>query len=77
MMDVNLIFTVTNDYDFGAQWPSGSRVFLPTNKTFEGICLALARKCLQRSCEFFCIWNHSVKKVLNVVWNLFMNMSAK
>ena len=43
-------FTVANDYNFGAQCPSGRgrRFFLPTNKTFEGICLALARKFLQR-----------------------------
>ena len=26
----------------------GRRVFLPTNKTFEGICLALAGKFLQK-----------------------------
>ena len=37
-------FTVANDYNFVAQWPSGRgrRFFFPTNKTFEGICLALA-----------------------------------
>ena len=37
-------FTVANDYNFGAQWPNGRgrRFFLPTNETFEGICLALA-----------------------------------
>ena len=36
-------FTVArNDYNFGAQWPNGRgrHLFLPTNKTFEGICLA-------------------------------------
>ena len=35
---------------FGAQWPNGRgrRFFLPTNKTFEGICLALAGKFLQK-----------------------------
>ena len=40
-------FTVScNDYNFGAQLPNGRgrRFFLPTNKTFEGICLALAGK---------------------------------
>ena len=38
-------FTVANDYNFGAQWPNdrGRRFFLPTNKTFEGICLALGK----------------------------------
>ena len=43
-------FTVANDYNFGAQWPNGRgrRFFLPTNKTFEGICLALAGKFLQK-----------------------------
>ena len=30
--------------NFRTQWPNGRRVFLPTNKTFEGICLALAGK---------------------------------
>ena len=41
-------FPVANDNNFGAQWPSdrGRRFFLPTNKTFEGICLALAGKFL-------------------------------
>ena len=33
-------FTVAKDNNFGAQLPNGSRVFLPTNKTFEGIYLA-------------------------------------
>ena len=35
---------LANDYNFGAQWPNGRgrRFFLPTNETFEGICLALA-----------------------------------
>ena len=34
-------FTVANDYNFGAQSPNGRgrRFFLPTDKTFEGICL--------------------------------------
>ena len=43
-------FTVANDYNFVAQWPSvrGRRFFLPTNKTFEGICLALAGKFRQK-----------------------------
>ena len=42
-------FTVASDYNFGAQWPHGRRVFLPaTNKTFEGICLALGEKFLQK-----------------------------
>ena len=43
-------FTGANDYNFGAQWPSGRgrRFFLPTNKTFEGICLAVVGKFLQK-----------------------------
>ena len=43
-------FTVANDYNFGAQWPNGRgrRFFLPTNETFEGICLALGGKFLQK-----------------------------
>ena len=43
-------FIVANYYNFGAQWPSGSgrRFFLPTNETFEGICLALSGKFLQK-----------------------------
>ena len=41
-------FTVANDYNFGAQWPNGCRVFLPTNKTFEGVCWASSEKFLQK-----------------------------
>ena len=43
-------FTVANDYNFGAQWPNGRGrpFFLPTNETFEGICLALTGKFLQK-----------------------------
>ena len=44
-------FTVAfNDYNFGFQWPNrrGRRFFMPTNKTFEGICLALAGKSHQK-----------------------------
>ena len=42
-------FTVANDYNFGARWPNGGgrRFLLVTNKTFEGVCLALAGKFLQ------------------------------
>ena len=42
--------SVANDYNFGVQRPNGRgrRFFLPTNKTFEGICLALAGKFLQK-----------------------------
>ena len=43
-------FTVANDYNFGARWPNGRgrRFFLATNKTFKGVCLALAGKFLQK-----------------------------
>ena len=41
-------FTVANDYNYGAQWPNGRRIFLPTNKTFEGICLVLSGKFRQK-----------------------------
>ena len=43
-------FTATNDYNFGARWPKdrGRRFFSPTNKSFEGICLALTGKFLQK-----------------------------
>ena len=63
-------FTVANDYNFGAQWPNGRgrRFFLPTNKTFGGICLALAGKFLQK--EFFLYLNHSVKKIINFSFKL-------
>ena len=30
------------------QWPNDRRVFLPTNKTFESICLAIEGKFLQK-----------------------------
>ena len=43
-------FTVANDYNFGARWPNGRgrRFFLATNKTFEGVCLALEGEFLQK-----------------------------
>ena len=41
-------FTVANDNNFGAQWPNGRRVFLPTNKTFEDIYLARSGKFRQK-----------------------------
>ena len=51
-------FTVANDYNFGAQWPNDRRIFLPTNKTLEGIfVLAFAGKYLQKeSCFFFFVF---------------------
>ena len=49
MMTFNSV-SGSNDYNFGAQWPNGRdcRFFLPTNKTIEGICFALAGKFLQK-----------------------------
>ena len=43
-------FTVANDYNFGTRRPNGCgrRFFLATNKTFEGVCLALAGKFFQK-----------------------------
>ena len=43
--------TVANNYNFGASF-----FFSPTNKTFEGICLALAGKFLSKGVvNSFCI----------------------
>ena len=43
-------FIVANDYNFGVPLPKGRgrRFFLARNKTFEGVCLALAGKFLQK-----------------------------
>ena len=43
-------FTVANDYNFGVPLPNGRgrRFFLATNKTFEGVRLALAGNFLQK-----------------------------
>ena len=71
---------VANTYKFGTQWPNSRHVFLPTNKTFEGInCLVLAGEISsERVMTSFCIWNHSVKKnYKSIVLSLFMNMSVK
>ena len=73
-------FTVANDYNFGAQWPNGRgrRFFLPTNKTFEGICLALAGKFLQKELWILFIFKTILlKKTLSLILSLFVNMSAK
>ena len=62
-------FTVANDCNFGARWPNGRgrRFFLLTTKTFEGICLALARKFLQK--EFWILFN-SVKEIIKFSFKL-------
>ena len=65
-------FTVANDYNFGAQWPNGRgrRFFLPTNKTFEDICLALAGNFCKRSCEFFLYLKSLCKKNIKLSFKL-------
>ena len=54
-------FTVANDYNFGAPLPNSRsrRFFLAKNKTFEGICLALVGKFLQKE-----LWILFVFKVI-------------
>ena len=73
-------FTVANDYNFGAQWPNGCvrRFFSPTNETFEGICLALAEKFLQKELWILFVFKIILSKILlNLVLSLFMNESTK
>ena len=66
-------FTFANDYNFGAQWPNG-RFFLPINKTFEGICLALAEKFLQKELWILFVFKIILyKRLLNLFLSLFMN----
>ena len=43
LLIMQLTFTI-----LAHKWPNSNPVFLPTNKTFKGICLALVGK----SCEF-------------------------
>ena len=73
-------FTVANDYNFGARWPNGRgrRFFLVTNKTFEGVCLALAGKFLQKELWILFVFKIILSKsLLNLVLSLFMNKSTK
>ena len=72
--------TVANDYNFGVHWPNGRgrRFFLPTNKTFEGICLALAGKFLQEELRILLVFKIILwKRLLNLVLSLYMNKSTK
>ena len=57
-------FTVANNYNIGAQWPNGRgrRFFLSTNKTFEGICLALGGKFLQKEVWILFVFKIILKK---------------
>ena len=60
------------------KWPNGRRVFLPTIKTFEGICIAIVGLFLQKELWILFVFETMVvKKLLNLVLSLFMNMSAK
>ena len=61
------------------KWPNGRRVFLPTNETLEGNCLAISivGNFLKRSYEFSLYLKPFCKQLLNLVLSLFMNMSAK
>ena len=73
-------FTVANYYNFGAQGPNdrGGRFFLPTDKNFEGICLALAGRFLQK--KLWILFGFKVillKRLLNLVLSLFMDTSTK
>ena len=73
-------FTVANDYNFGAQWPNGRgrRFFLPTNKTFKSICLALTGKFLQEEMWILFVFKIILlKRLLTLVLSLFMNKSTK
>ena len=67
-------FTVANDYNFGARWPNGRRrrFFLATNKTFEGVCLALTVKFLQKELWILFVFKIILwKRLLNLVLSLF------
>ena len=55
-------FTVANDYNFGVQ------------RHLFSYCREISSKGVVTS---FCIKNHSVKRLLNLVLSLFMNKSAK
>ena len=66
-------FTVANDYNFRAQRPKGRRVSLPTNRTFEGICLALLPSSLnffKRCFEFFLYLKLFFKKTIKFNFKL-------
>ena len=73
-------FTVANDYNFGAQWPNGRGrlFFLPTNKTFEGICLAPWGKISLKELWILFVFKIILsKRLLNLVLSLFMNKTTK
>ena len=41
-------FTTANDYNLVSKWLNSRRVFLLTDETFKGICLAIVGKFLQK-----------------------------
>ena len=52
----------------------GRRLFLPKNKTFEGICLAIMGKFLQKELWIYLYLKpFCKKKLLNLVLSPFMN----
>ena len=57
------------------QWPNDRRVFLPTNKTTEGIFLAIVGKFLQK--ELWSLFVFETLLFIQTIKILFMNMSAK
>ena len=75
MMVFNSFYTVADGYNFGAKWPNGRRVFLPTNKTLESICLAIVGKFVQK--ELWSLFVFETLLVKQTIKSLFMNMSCK
>ena len=75
MIVFNSFYTVADGYNSGSKWPNGRRVFLPTNKTFKGICLAIVRKFLQK--ELWSLFVFETLLFIQTIKILFMNMSAK
>ena len=59
-------FTVANNYKFGARWRNGRgrRFFLATNKTFDGVCLALAGKFRQKELWILLVFKMIVFKMI-------------
>ena len=41
-------FTTANDYNLVSKWLNSRHVFLPTDETFKGICLAIGGKFRQK-----------------------------
>ena len=61
------LFVRVNDRAMTGPNGRGRSFFLSTNKTFGGICIALAGKFLPKGVvNSFCIQNHSVKKIISL-----------